>query len=123
VKAFFDANPRFASGLHRASHAAGATAADRLHEIAPFMGKSPRQIRAMQAWQAAGRLVGAVKAAPAFVARARKQILEKGPVLMSRAREEWIEVRPAAEEKVKEKLGKLVPGRRKPAPEAVSVTA
>jgi len=94
-----------------------------LHEIAPFMGKSPLQIRAMQAKQAAERVVGAVKAAPAFVARARRQILEKGPVLMSRAREEWVEVRPAREEKVKERLARILPARRQAATEGAAATA
>src|SRR5215204_5514208 len=40
VRAFFAAHPSFASGLHRAPHAAAGTAADRLAEIAPYLGKS-----------------------------------------------------------------------------------
>jgi predicted nucleotide-binding protein (sugar kinase/HSP70/actin superfamily) len=123
VQAFLDANPRFASGLHRAPHAAGATAADRLHEIAPYLGKSAWQIRALRLRAAAERAVGAVKAAPGKVAAMRRTLVEKGPILMSRAREEWVDARPAVEEKVKEKLGKLVPFRRKPAAEGASASA
>ena len=42
------AHPELASGLHRSPHAAAGTAADRLAEIAPFIGKSEREIRVLQ---------------------------------------------------------------------------
>jgi predicted nucleotide-binding protein (sugar kinase/HSP70/actin superfamily) len=115
VRAFFEAHPSFASGLHRAPHAAGATAADRLHEIAPYIGKSDWQIRALRARKAVENVVAAAKATPGAVARLRKQLVEKGPVLMARAREEWVDARPAVEEKLRERLAKatsLFPRRR-----------
>jgi predicted nucleotide-binding protein (sugar kinase/HSP70/actin superfamily) len=107
VQAFFATHPSFASGLHRAPHAAGATAADRLHEIAPYIGKSDWQIRALRARKAVENVVGAVKATPGAIARLRKQLVEKGPVLMARAREEWVEARPAVEAQLKERVGKI----------------
>jgi predicted nucleotide-binding protein (sugar kinase/HSP70/actin superfamily) len=123
VKAFFDAHPRFASGLHRAPHAAGATAADRVHEIAPYIGKSDLQIRAMEAKQLAARTVAAVKALPGFLARARKTLAEKAPVLVSRAREEWVDVKPAVEADLRARMTKVVskmPGRKAAAPAQAS---
>jgi predicted nucleotide-binding protein (sugar kinase/HSP70/actin superfamily) len=107
VKAFYDAHPRLASGLHRAPHAGGATATDRLHEIAPFIGKSEWQIRAIRARRFADKVVGAVKATPGFIANVRKQLTEKGPVLVARAREEWVDAKPALEAKMKERVETL----------------
>jgi predicted nucleotide-binding protein (sugar kinase/HSP70/actin superfamily) len=108
VQAFFDAHPRFASGLHRAPHAAGATGADRLFEIAPYLGKSDWQIRALEARAAAKRLVGAVKAAPGALAELRRKLVEKGPVLAARAREEWIDSGPAIKQALKTRVSNLV---------------
>jgi len=127
VKAFFDKHPSFGSGLHRAPHAAGATAADRLAEAAPYMGKSDLQIPVMRAKAAVGSVVQAVKAAPGFVAGLRKKLVERGPVLMAQAREEWKDARPAFEAKARETLNAGVAKvtsqvtkvtRRRPAPGA-----
>jgi predicted nucleotide-binding protein (sugar kinase/HSP70/actin superfamily) len=120
VKAFQDAHPTFRSGLHRAPHAAAGTAADRLAEIAPYLGKSATQIRILRAKAAVGTAVAAAKAAPGWLAGLRKKLVEKAPVLMSRAREEWVDVRPVVEAEVKERVAKVVSkvSRRKPAAEA-----
>jgi predicted nucleotide-binding protein (sugar kinase/HSP70/actin superfamily) len=102
VKAFFDAHPRFASGLHRAPHAAAGTAADRLHEAAPFIGKSEAQIRLLRARQLARQTIAAARALPGALAKLRKRALERSPVLFDQAREEWIEAKPILVRKVKD---------------------
>ncbi|HXJ21210.1 MAG TPA: 2-hydroxyglutaryl-CoA dehydratase [Polyangia bacterium] len=104
VKAFFDKHPSFGSGLHRAPHAAGATAADRLAEVAPYLGKSDLQIGLLRAKAAVGSVLAAAKAAPGFVAGLRKKLVERGPVLMAQAREEWKDARPVFEAKARETL-------------------
>jgi predicted nucleotide-binding protein (sugar kinase/HSP70/actin superfamily) len=125
VKAFFEKHASFASGLHRAPHAAGATAADRLAEVAPYLGKSDLQIRVLRAKAAVGTVVAAAKAAPGFVAGLRKKLVERGPVLMAQAREEWKDARPAFEAKARETLNAGVAKitRRRPAPAAAEVQA
>jgi hypothetical protein len=101
VEAFFEAHPRFASGLHRSPHAAAGTAADRLEEFAPYIGKTKTQIAAMRVQDGAKSLWRAASMAPAFVARTRKRIAEKTPVLMAQAKEEWVEIRPVLEQEVR----------------------
>src|SRR5215471_6631660 len=64
VRAFFKAHPEMASGLHRAPHAAAGTAADRLAEVAPFIGKSDREIRVMKAKMLAQKTIAAARALP-----------------------------------------------------------
>jgi predicted nucleotide-binding protein (sugar kinase/HSP70/actin superfamily) len=121
VRAFLEKNPSFASPLHRAPHAAGATAADRLHEIAPFLGKSAAEIRSMRLRGAAARAVDAVKGAPAAFARLRQQLTERAPVLVERAREEWVEVRPVVEERLKARVANVM--RRKAPAASAQATA
>ena len=113
VRAFFDANPHFASPLHRAPHAAGATAADRLNEIAPYLGKSPWQIRALRLRAAVAGAATAAKQAPSTVAKLRSRLVEKGPVLLARAREEWVDVKPIMAERLRQRVDKVL--RRTPA--------
>ena len=105
VKAFFDKHgSSFGSPLHRAAHAAGATAADRLAEVAPYLGKSDLQVRLLRAKAAVGSVVAAAKAAPRFIAGLRKKLVERGPVLVAQAREEWKDARPVFEAKARETL-------------------
>ena len=103
VTGFFARHPRFASPLHRSPHAAAGTAADRLAEIAPYIGKSPWRC----AWPRPGPSRGGRRrrcaACPAFLRKLGKRISERGPELMARAREEWEEARPVVIESVKEK--------------------
>ncbi|HTA19857.1 MAG TPA: 2-hydroxyglutaryl-CoA dehydratase [Polyangia bacterium] len=124
VKAFNEANPHFGSPLHRAPHAAAGTAGDRLAEIAPFIGKSPMQVRILRAKAAASTVVAAAKAAPGFIAGLRKKLIERGPTLVAQAREEWKDARPAIEEKARAKvtagINKI---RRRPAAKTAEVQA
>ncbi|HVZ86025.1 MAG TPA: 2-hydroxyglutaryl-CoA dehydratase [Polyangia bacterium] len=116
VKAFNDANPHFGSPLHRAPHAAAGTAGDRLAEIAPFIGKSPMQVRLLRAKAAASTVVAAAKATPGFIAGLRKKLIERGPTLVAQAREEWKDARPIIEERARAKVTETVNKiRRRPA--------
>jgi len=91
-----------ASGLHRAPHAAAGTAADRLAEVAPFIGKSDREIRVLKAKMLAQKTIAAARALPGWLQKLRKQAIERSPVLFEQAREEWVEQRPIIVEKMKQ---------------------
>jgi predicted nucleotide-binding protein (sugar kinase/HSP70/actin superfamily) len=94
VVEFFARHPGFASPLRRSPHAAAGTAADRLAEVAPLVGKSPLQIRWIQAQAAAGRAAAALRAAPGWLARMQKKLVLRGPDLVAQAREEWLAAKP-----------------------------
>src|SRR5882672_5672162 len=49
VRAFLGAHPALASGLRRSPHAAAGSAADRLAEVAPYIGKTEAEIRVLRA--------------------------------------------------------------------------
>jgi hypothetical protein len=94
VSAFFAQHPRFASPLRRSPHAAAGTAADRLAEIAPLLGKSALQIRSIEARAAAARAAATLKATPRWLARMHRKLVLRGPDLLAQAREEWAAARP-----------------------------
>ncbi|HVR62995.1 MAG TPA: 2-hydroxyglutaryl-CoA dehydratase [Polyangia bacterium] len=102
VNAFFAANPRYASGLHRAPHAAAGTAADRLTQVAPLLGRSPAEVRLIEAKMAARKAVAAVRGLPAALGKLRKKIANRSPALFAQAREEWIEAKPILTAKLKQ---------------------
>ena len=104
MRAFFKAHPEMASGLHRAPHAAAGTAADRLAEVAPFIGKSDREIRVLKAKMFAQKTIAAARALPGWLQKLRKQAIERSPVLFEQAREEWVEQRPIIVEKMKQSV-------------------
>jgi len=104
VTAFLRDNPKWASPLHRAPHAAAGTAADRLAEIAPFIGKSGLGLRVAEARVGLGRMVAAARAMPGALARARKRLVTRAPVLMAQAREEWIDAKPVIVDKLRVRL-------------------
>src|SRR5207244_3866006 len=101
VAEFFRAHPRWASPLHRAPHGAAGTAADRLVEVAPLMGKSALQMRVEEARATARRLAAAARELPGWLARTRRKLVEHSPVLLAQAREEWVEARPIVAERMK----------------------
>jgi predicted nucleotide-binding protein (sugar kinase/HSP70/actin superfamily) len=102
VRSFLSAHPELASGLRRSPHAAAGTAADRLHEIAPFIGKSEREIRVLRAKQFVTKTIEAARALPATLSKMRKHAANRSPVLFDQAREEWIEQKPLIVQKVKD---------------------
>jgi predicted nucleotide-binding protein (sugar kinase/HSP70/actin superfamily) len=128
VKAFFASHPRLASGLHRAPHAAMGTAADRLEEIAPFIGKSEREIRRAELKQAAVGAWRVLRGGPSKLIALRAKWLEKSPAFMAQVREEWADARPVVAEKLRvtirervrpvDEVWARVSGRRPSAPAA-----
>jgi predicted nucleotide-binding protein (sugar kinase/HSP70/actin superfamily) len=124
VRAFFDAHPELATGLHRSPHAAAGTAADRLHEMAPLIGKSDREIRALRAKQLVHKAIATARALPTTLNLLRKRTLERSPILFEQAREEWVEQKPIIVEKMKqaarakaESFGFTFPAKEAPAAE------
>jgi hypothetical protein len=101
VRAFLDAHPALASGLRRSPHAAAGTAADRLAELAPYLGKSDREIRALRAKALAARALDAARALPATLATLRGRLKERAPILLAQAREEWVDAKPVVVEKLR----------------------
>jgi hypothetical protein len=108
VSEFLRQHPRWASPLHRAPHGAAGTAADRLVEIAAFIGKPTWQVRALEAKAALTSAAGAAKALPGWLARMRKKIVERSPVLFAQAREEWVEAKPVLVERMKTKAHETI---------------
>ena len=102
VKAFYKAHPEMATGLHRSPHAAAGTAADRLHEVAPFIGKSESEIRVLKAKLFAKKALEAARALPGALSKMRKRAAERSPILLDQAREEWVEQKPIIVEKMKQ---------------------
>ncbi len=103
VTEFLARHPRFASPLHRADHYAGGTAADRLAEIGPLLGKSNLGVRIEEAKRLAGTAVAAAKAAPGWLAKLHKKLVVRGPVLLEQAREEWTAARPVLVENLRQR--------------------
>jgi len=123
VRTFLASHPELASGLHRAPHAAAGTAADRLAELAPFIGKSENEIRVLKARALAKAAIAGVRGIPAFVAGMRKNLAARGPVLFAQAREEWAEARPAIEEQIKNRVATVIRRRKTDAGAEATVSA
>jgi predicted nucleotide-binding protein (sugar kinase/HSP70/actin superfamily) len=102
VRTFLAAHPDLASGLRRSPHAAAGTAADRLAEIAPFIGRSPSEIRVLRAKALGKRAAASVAALPSVLASWRKRLQERAPTLISQAREEWVDAKPLVVERLRE---------------------
>src|SRR5450432_2198549 len=112
VRAFLGAHPALASGLRRSPHAAAGSAADRLAEVAPYIGRSESQIRVLRAQALAKAAIAGVRGIPAFVAGMRKNLAARGPVLFAQAREEWAEARPVIEEQIKNRVATVIRRRK-----------
>jgi predicted nucleotide-binding protein (sugar kinase/HSP70/actin superfamily) len=121
VRAFGASHPALASGLHRAPHGGAGTAADRLVEIAPYIGKSDAEIRVLRAKALATKAVDAARALPGLLATLRKRLRERAPTLMAQAREEWVDAKPLVVEKLRATTSRFT-GRR-PATESAPATA
>jgi hypothetical protein len=89
VRAFLDAHPALASGLRRSPHAAAGTAADRLAEVAPYLGKSRAGIAVARARAAARDAATTARALPGATINLARRIAKRAPTLLAQAREEW----------------------------------
>jgi len=108
IEAFFARHPRFASPLRRAPHAAAGTAADRLAEIAPYLGKSELGVRLAETKTSLTRLQTAIRGIPGWLANTRRKLIERGPTLFAQAKEEWAEARPVITQSLRENAQKQV---------------
>ncbi|HSZ82637.1 MAG TPA: hypothetical protein VLA14_10155, partial [Polyangia bacterium] len=77
------------------------SAADRLAEIAPYFGKTDREIRVLRARGLARTAVTAARALPATLSALRGRLKERAPVLFAQAREEWVDAKPVVVEKLR----------------------
>ncbi len=100
VRDFLTKHPALASGLRRSPHAGAGSAADRLAEIAPYFGKTEREIRVLRAKALAKSAVTTARALPGTLAALRSRLKERAPILFAQAREEWVDAKPAVVEKL-----------------------
>jgi predicted nucleotide-binding protein (sugar kinase/HSP70/actin superfamily) len=101
VRAFLSTHPDLASGLRRSPHAAAGSAADRLAEVAPYLGKTDAEIRVVRAKAFAKNALAAVRALPETLAVFRGRLKERAPILFAQAREEWVDAKPIVIEKLR----------------------
>jgi hypothetical protein len=124
VRDFLAKHPDLASGLRRSPHAAAGSAADRLAEIAPYLGKSDAQIRALRLEALGKSVVAAARALPGALATLRGRLTERAPALFAQAREEWVDAKPAVVERLHRATARLTtPPWRAPRPAEAPATA
>jgi predicted nucleotide-binding protein (sugar kinase/HSP70/actin superfamily) len=104
VRAFLAQHPALASGLRRSPHAAAGSAADRLAEIAPYLGKTESEIRVLRAKSLGKGLLETAKGLPTQLAALRGRLKERAPILFAQAREEWVDAKPVVIEKLRSRF-------------------
>ncbi len=78
---FLSQHPRYASPLHRSPHGGAGTAADRLAEVAPLLGKSPLAIRAIETRRQLGHVARGTRAALGRAVHGAKELRgQAGPL-------------------------------------------
>jgi predicted nucleotide-binding protein (sugar kinase/HSP70/actin superfamily) len=125
VRAFLGAHPALATGLRRSPHAAAGSAADRLSEIAPYLGKSDAEIRMLRAKAFGKTVLETARTLPATLSALRGRLEERAPILFAQAREEWVDARPLVVEKLQRATTRLTtpPWRTVPATKATPAAA
>jgi len=112
VKAFLDANPRYASSLHKAPHHYSGNCADIVAEVAPFITQSRTQ-------RLKDRLLGTAKAtakaatdSPHIVLNMWKDVVTAAPTVAAKVKEDLIllqETRTAKKAAAKAKKSSAAP--------------
>lgn len=105
VREFLAKNPRFASPLHKPPHVVAGTAADLLHEVAPYLTQTRAQRVTKRAQSVAGAVMGAVKAAPVVAAKAATAV--RDPEFQERVKADVALLKDLAAGKVEERFGPL----------------
>ena len=125
VRAFLGAHPELASGLRRSPHAAAGSAADRLAEVAPYLGKTDAEIRVLRAKAFAKSALETARELPGTLAALRGRMKARAPILFAQAREEWVDARPLVVEKLQRATTRLTtpPWRTTPAAAPASPAA
>ncbi len=106
VKAFLEANPKYASPLHHPPHVGAGTAANLVHEIAPLIKLSASERAWLSAKKAAGAIAGAVTGAPAAARKAYATATD--PEVRARLGDDYELLRDVLGGKVKERFAPLV---------------
>jgi predicted nucleotide-binding protein (sugar kinase/HSP70/actin superfamily) len=88
VKAFLEANPRFASSLHKAPHVYAGTAADLVAEVAPYITMSRGERWAKKAKALFARTAEAAERAPHMVVHVARTAVERAPEIAAKVRED-----------------------------------
>ena len=106
VRAFLEANPKYASPFHHAPHSYAGSAANLVAEVAPLIKLSSRERAVIKAKGAASAIGAAVKAAPAKATAAYATMTN--PEVWSQLREDYSLLRDLAAGKAKDRFGPLV---------------
>lgn len=106
VRAFLEANPKYASPFHHAPHSYAGSAANLVAEVAPLIKLSSRERAVLKAKGAASAIGAAVKAAPAKATAAYATVTN--PEVWSQLREDYSLLRDIAAGKAKDRFGPLV---------------
>ncbi len=88
VKAFMEANPRYASALHKAPHAYAGTGADLVAEISPFLTKTRAERMKANALSLLKRSGEAARKSPHMVVAMVKGAVEAAPEVAARVKED-----------------------------------
>jgi hypothetical protein len=104
VKAFLDANPRYASPLHKAPHAYAGNGADLVAEIAPLITKTRAQRLREKLASFGTRSKELARTSPHMIVSLVETTVKSAPEVAQRLREDWLllgETRRAAKEKAR----------------------
>ena len=88
MQAFLEANPGYASALHKAPHNYAGTGADLVAEVAPLIKLSVAERLRARVLGAAKKTQSAVTSAPHVVVELFKTAKEQAPALASRVKED-----------------------------------
>ncbi len=128
LRAFLQANPKYAAGLHKSPHAGGSTPVDLIHEVAEVVNLSPAERRfklaRKQASAALEFLTNAAKDAPASTKSAAVLFAQAAAELAEIAKEKAPGLAENAVNSARDRLGKILPFAARPAtPESVATAA
>jgi hypothetical protein len=88
VRAFLDANPRFASALHKAPHAYAGAAADLVAEVAPYITQTRAQRWRTRLEKLARRSTETARKSPHMVVQLVRSAVQAAPDVAARVKED-----------------------------------
>ena len=88
MRAFLEANPKYASPLHQAPHAYAGTAADLVAEIAPYITMTRQRALGEEGRALFTRTAEAAERAPHLVVHVAKTAVERAPEIAAKVRED-----------------------------------
>ena len=106
VKAFLEANPKFARGLHKPEHAYAGICADIVAEIADYVHKTPMQRLRARITGTAKKSVALAQKSPHMVVELVESAVREAPVVARKLREDVLAFR---DERAQKKSAKKAP--------------